>query len=150
MTKDVLISISGIHMVEGDESGEDVELITTGTYYVKNGTRYLLYDEVMEGLDQPVKNVVKIREDSLEIIKRGGVNVHMTFRRGMTVMSSYVTPFGELMVGITTEKLRKEETEDRLNLRVDYLLDLNGQQVSRCHIVLGVSSRGEKNPEENK
>ncbi len=147
MTKDVLISITGIHMVEGDESGDDVELITTGTYYVKNGTRYLLYDESMEGLDQPVKNVVKIREDNLEIIKRGGVNVHMTFRRGMTVMSSYATPFGEMLVGITTEKIRQEETEDRLCLRVDYLLDINGQQVSRCHITLNVRSRGEKAPE---
>lgn len=143
MTKDVLISITGIHMVDGDEGGDDVELITTGNYYVKNGTRYLLYDESMEGLDQPVKNVVKLKEDSLEIIKRGGINVHMTFRRGMTVMASYATPFGEMMVGITTERIHVEEENDRLYLRVEYLLDINGQQVSRCHITLDVRSRGE-------
>ena len=45
MTKDVLISISGVHMVDGE--GSDVELVTTGSYYEKNGVRYLLYDELM-------------------------------------------------------------------------------------------------------
>ena len=46
MTKDVLISITGVHTLDGDSG--DVELITTGNYYEKNGVRYLLYDESME------------------------------------------------------------------------------------------------------
>ena len=140
MTKDVLISITGVHTLDGDSG--DVELITTGNYYEKNGVRYLLYDESMEGLDQPVKNVVKIRPDTMEIIKRGGVNVHMTFRRGVTVMASYVTPFGEVLVGITTERIRLEETDGTLCVRVEYILEINGQQVSRCHITLEARSRG--------
>lgn len=140
MTKDVLISITGVHTLDGDSG--DVELITTGNYYEKNGVRYLLYDESMEGLDQPVKNVVKIRPDTMEIIKRGGVNVHMTFRRGVTVMASYVTPFGEMLVGITTERIRLEETDGMLCVRVEYILEINGQQVSRCHITLEARSRG--------
>ncbi|OUQ20129.1 rho guanine nucleotide exchange factor [Lachnoclostridium sp. An14] len=140
MTKDVLISVTGVHTLDGDSG--DVELITTGNYYEKNGVRYLLYDESMEGLDQPVKNVVKIRPDTMEIIKRGGVNVHMTFRRGVTVMASYVTPFGEMLVGITTERIRLEETDGMLCVRVEYILEINGQQVSRCHITLEARSRG--------
>lgn len=140
MTKDVLISITGVHTLDGDSG--DVELITTGNYYEKNGVRYLLYDESMEGLDQPVKNVVKIRPDTMEIIKRGGVNVHMTFRRGVTVMASYVTPFGEMLVGITTERIRLEETDGTLCVRVEYILEINGQQVSCCHITLEARSRG--------
>ena len=140
MTKDVLISITGVHTLDGDSG--DVELITTGNYYEKNGVRYLLYDESMEGLDQPVKNVVKIRPDTMEIIKRGGVNVHMTFRRGVTVMASYVTPYGEMLVGITTERIRLEETDGTLCVRVEYILEINGQQVSRCHITLEARSRG--------
>ena len=35
MTKDVLISISGVQLLEGDTN--DVELITAGAYYNKNG-----------------------------------------------------------------------------------------------------------------
>ena len=65
-----------------DGEGSDVELVTTGNYYEKNGIRYLLYDELMEGLSQPVKNVVKVREDSLEIIRRGEIHAHMTLKKG--------------------------------------------------------------------
>ena len=63
MTKEVLISVTGMHMMDGDSS--DVELVTTGKYYVKNGIRYILYDESIDGLEQPVKNVVKVRDDSM-------------------------------------------------------------------------------------
>ena len=145
MTKDVLISISGIHMTDGEDS--DVELVTTGSYYEKNGVRYLLYDELMESLDQPVENVVKIRENSLEIIRRGEIQAHMTFRRGMTVMAGYRTPYGEMMVEITTEEIRITEENDSLAVRVEYMLGINGQQISRCSIVLEARSRMAAAPE---
>lgn len=50
MTKDVLISISGLHFdMEGDNgNGEPVEIITPASYYLKNGKHYVLYDEVVE------------------------------------------------------------------------------------------------------
>ena len=139
MTKDVLISISGVHMVDGE--GSDVELVTTGSYYEKNGVRYLLYDELMEGLKEPVKNVVKIREDSLEIIRRGEVHAQAESHMGVTIMSSYRTPYGEMLVGITTEKIGVEQEEDDLTVRVVYVLDVNGQQISRCEIALEARSR---------
>ena len=47
MTKDVLISISGLQFAEGENS-EPVEVITSGSYYKKNGKHYILYDEVAE------------------------------------------------------------------------------------------------------
>ena len=139
MTKEVLISVTGMHMMDGDSS--DVELVTTGKYYVKNGIRYILYDESIDGLEQPVKNVVKVRDDSMEVIRRGGFQVHMTFKRGMTLMASYATPFGEMSVGITTGSIQVAGEEDSLHVHAEYLLDMNGQQISRCRIALEVRSR---------
>ena len=49
MTKDVLITISGIQMM--DEEDSDVEMIVRGDYYQKNGKHYILYEEVMEGFE---------------------------------------------------------------------------------------------------
>ena len=62
MTKDVLISISGLHFEVGGESGEGepVEIITPASYYLKNGKHYVLYDEVVEGVPGTVKNTIKI------------------------------------------------------------------------------------------
>jgi len=79
MTKDVLITISGMQMADGENS--DIEMITTGDYYQKNGKHYVLYDEVLEGFDGIVKNTIKIQDDGLDIIKKGVANVHMAFEK---------------------------------------------------------------------
>ena len=42
MTKDVLITISGVQMLDDDD--EDVEMVTRGDYYQKNGKHYIMYD----------------------------------------------------------------------------------------------------------
>lgn len=51
MTRDVMVSVSGIHTVDG-ESG-DVAVVTSGIYYKKNGKHYIIYDEFQEGLELP-------------------------------------------------------------------------------------------------
>ena len=55
MTKDVLISISGLQFA-GGENSEPVEVITSGSYYKKNGRHYILYDEVAEDTAGTTKN----------------------------------------------------------------------------------------------
>ena len=52
MTKDVLISISGVQLLEGDTN--DVELITAGDYYNKNGKHYIRYEEIQEGVEDVI------------------------------------------------------------------------------------------------
>lgn len=139
MTRDVLISISGIQMVEDDDNA--VEMITAGDYFMKNGNHYILYDEIQEGVDGVIKNTIKIRPSGLDIIKRGGSSVHMTFEKNKKNMSCYATPFGELMIGLNTNDIQIEEEEDRLKVRVAYSLDINYQHVSECNIVLDIHSK---------
>ena len=62
MTKDVLISISGLQFA-GGENSEPVEVITSGSYYKKNGRHYILYDEVAEDTAGTPKNIIKIGDD---------------------------------------------------------------------------------------
>ena len=69
MTKDVLITISGSQVTDGENS--DVEMIIAGTYYLKNGKHYVTYEEVMEGYGGVVRNTIKIQPDSMDIIKTG-------------------------------------------------------------------------------
>ena len=58
MTKDVLITISGIQMI--DEEDSDVEMIVRGDYYQKNGKHYILYEEMMEGFTGKVLSLIHI------------------------------------------------------------------------------------------
>lgn len=139
MTKDVLISISGMQISDGDSG--DVELITTGSYYKKNGKHYVVYDEVLEGNEGVVKNTIKIHPDRLDIIRRGSASVHMTFQQDRKNISCYATPFGDMMVGIQTNQVVVKEDEDSLKVQVEYSLDLNYQHVSECNIVMDICSK---------
>jgi uncharacterized beta-barrel protein YwiB (DUF1934 family) len=67
MTKDVLITIRGVHTM--DEEDNDVEMIVRGDYYQKNGKHYVLYEELLEGFKEPVKNIIKITPTSMDITK---------------------------------------------------------------------------------
>ena len=51
MTKEVLVTISGLQFSPETEN-ESVELITSGSYYKKNGKHYIIYDEVNEGFSE--------------------------------------------------------------------------------------------------
>ncbi|WP_024291955.1 DUF1934 domain-containing protein [Lacrimispora indolis] len=139
MTRDVLISISGMQIAEDDNN--TVEMITAGDYFLKNGNHYILYDEIQEDTGGVTKNTIKIRRSGLDIIKRGCASVHMTFEKDKKNMSCYATPFGELMIGISTKDIQIHEAEDSLKVRVAYSLDINYQHVSECNIVLDIHSK---------
>ena len=65
MTKDVLISVSGLQM--GEEKPEQIEVISKGNFYQKNGYSYVFYDEVIEGFDQRVRNMIKFKNGALHV-----------------------------------------------------------------------------------
>ena len=96
MEKDVLISIRGLQYLMDEESGEQepVEVMTTGSYYKKNGHHFLIYDEATEGFDMMTHNMIKFTENALEVRKRGLIDVHMIFEEDKKNISFYHTPYG--------------------------------------------------------
>ncbi len=141
MTKDVLITISGTQFTDGENG--DVELITAGSYYRKNGKHYITYDEVMEGFDGVIRNTIKIQPDSMDIIKSGIANVHMSFERNKKRLTCYATPMGDMMVGLNTRNILVDETDDSLKVRVEYSLDINYEHVSECNIMVDIQSKAQ-------
>lgn len=153
MTKEVLISISGLHFdMEGNaEEGEPVEIITPASYYLKNGKHYILYDEVVEGVPGVIKNTVKITGDSsFEIRKSGIANAHMVFEKNRMNMTAYNTPFGEMMIGIHTRDIETTVAEDEISVGITYSLDVNNEPLSDCEIkVKIVPCKGRSEHERN-
>lgn len=139
MTKDVLVSISGAHVVDGDNNS--VEMITAGSYYFKNGRHYVLYDEMIDGIEGPVRNTIKIGNEAVDVIKSGSTRSHMVFEKQKMNVSCYATPYGQMMVGVNTNSIEVEEAEDKLLVRVDYTLDVNYEPMSQCRLVMDIRSK---------
>ncbi|MCI5869221.1 MAG: DUF1934 domain-containing protein [Dorea sp.] len=146
MTKDVLLSISGLHYdmtgtIEDNEDNEPIEVITPATYYLKNGKHYVVYDEVVEGMPGTIKNKVRITEDQkLEIMKSGVSNAHMVFEKDKINMTQYETPYGELMLGVHTKDMKVIVTENLIEVRVNYALDINSEPVADCNISMNIKA----------
>lgn len=141
MTKDVLITISGMQMIDGDNS--DIEMITTGAYYRKNGKHYITYEEILEGYEGKIRNLIKIQPNSMDIIKSGLTNVHMSFEKNKKRLTCYATPMGDMMVGLSTKSILVSEQEDNLNVKVEYSLDINYEHISECNIQVDIQSRSQ-------
>ncbi len=139
MTKDVIVKISGLQAMNGDQ--DSLEVITAGDYYLRNGRHYIVYEETMEGFEGSTRNIMKVSRDKMDILKSGNVNAHMVFETNQKATTRYVTPLGEMVVGMSTNRIDLEEQEDRLKISVNYSLDINYDHVSDCNIVVDVCSR---------
>lgn len=141
MTKEVLVSVQGLqNSPEGQN--DTVETISPGVYYFKNGKHYFIYEEVMEGQQETIKNMVKVSKDHMELTKKGAVSVHMLFERNKKNVTYYHTPFGSLMIGIDAYYVNIRETDHEITVEVEYALDINNEHVSNCHIRLLAQAQG--------
>ena len=147
MTKEVLLSISGLHYdvptESAEEDNEPIEVITPATYYYKNGKHYIIYEELVEGLPGTIKNKVRISEGMLEIIKSGISNFHMVFEKDKINMTPYETPYGELLVGVDTRDMKMDIQENEIDIHILYDLDINGEKVADSEITMSVRAKQE-------
>lgn len=139
MTKDVLVSVSSFQSAQ-DET-EHMEVINKGNYYKKNDFHYVVYDEMMEGFDQPIKSMMKFKEGVLTVTKKGLLNVNMVFEESRKNNCCYATPYGDMMLGIDTTSVEMTEEEDRIVVNACYSLEANYEHLAECEIHMEICSK---------
>ena len=149
MTKDVLVSISGLQMAVNDMENNDdepIEVLSSGTYYFKNGKHYVFFEEVAEGMQGVTKTQIKWKDtEFLEVSKKGLSNVHMVFEKNRKNRCYYNTPFGQLNMGIFMTEMMVDEKEDDIQIRARYSLDVNYEQLAECTIRIRICPKNAKN-----
>ena len=138
MTKDVIVSVSGVQI---DVDDEPIELVTVGTYYLKNGKHYVLYEEQPEDEGPITKNVVKFYEGHFEMTKKGGNHAFLVFDQGQKTSMVYQTMVGPLHIDVLTKELSIVEKEEEIQVHVQYSLDINYNFVSQCDVYFRVQAR---------
>lgn len=141
MTKDVMIAIRGLQFLEGDEE-DNIETLQQGEFFLRNGSRYLVFDEYQEGFQEPVKTTLKYKDGEMVLTRRGVLNVQMVFAEGRKNTTRYQTPYGVMMIGIDTSRVVFSEDEHGFKLDVNYTLEANYQYVADCHIRIEVREKG--------
>lgn len=141
MNKDVLIHVRGLQMMETDDAQEPIEIVVPGQYYFRNGSHYLRYEEMLDDAAETTVNYIKMSPNGVEVRKQGQVNVHMVFEEGKKNKTFYNTPYGTLQMGISATGLELKESEDGIQMKVDYALDMNEEHVADCYLTVQAQSK---------
>lgn len=150
MTKEVLIKISGIQesRLEGEkgEPGEEIEVVMPATYYLKNGKHYILYDEVVEGSAEGIKNTLKITgTEQVDMMKSGATNAHMVYEMYKKTQTYYQTPYGQMLVSFYTTAMNIQIEEDEINIKINYEMEVDYQPFADCVIRINILSKEKAN-----
>lgn len=133
MTKDIILTISGLHDTDGDVDAP-IETMTPAQYYMKNGKHYVVFDEMLEGLEGTIKSTIKFTEKHVELIRNGAASTRMIFEPGKENMVIYQTPMGPLSISLYTEEIIAEIEEEKISLQIEYSLKTEGVVVSESTV----------------
>lgn len=129
MTKEIILTISGLHTNDG-ETGDPIEVVTPAQYFLKNGKHYVLFDEVMEGVEGEIKSTLKMTEDRVELIRNGAATARMIFEENQEYSTIYQTPMGPLSLSLYTDRIAAELEEEQMNVEIEYSLKAEGAVIS--------------------
>ena len=125
MKKEIMISIEGKQKADG-QSLQPIELLTEGTYYLKNGTHYISYKESDLTGFSGCTTTLKIKDEIVSMTRFGDSNTHFEFVRGRNFTTHYDTPYGSFSVDVLPDKVDVALEESEGSVALAYSLELGG------------------------
>ncbi|MDD3223450.1 MAG: DUF1934 domain-containing protein [Clostridium sp.] len=122
-----IISVSSNQME--DEKEEPISVVTPGLFYIKNEIYYVRYEETeISGMEGTI-TTLKIKSDSLTMLRKGTTNAKMEFKKGLDNVSMYDTPYGTLQITTHTKVADIFINEEGGSVHIEYDMDISGQKV---------------------
>jgi len=125
--KDVIISLKG---TQDDGNGKDeIELVTEGRYYKKNGSYFVSYKETeltgMEG----TTTTLKIEGNKVTMLRFGATNTQLIFEKGIRHMCCYETEFGAFTVGVRSKRVDVDISDSGGKISAQYQLEVDNAAI---------------------
>jgi uncharacterized beta-barrel protein YwiB (DUF1934 family) len=115
---------------------ETVVLEANGLYYLKGNHVYLTFEEEQEY--GKIKNIVKIRDDEVVVLRSGAIQMRHTFQKNKETIGTYESIAGQWTMKTKTEQVlyRYNEKAKKGELFFSYILQLENEQVGRHAITI--------------
>ncbi|MDD5922886.1 MAG: DUF1934 domain-containing protein [Eubacteriales bacterium] len=128
-TKDIILKIKGKQFI-GEESEGNVEFVTNGRLYRRNGATYLVYEDSELSGFPGCTTTIRLDGDSIRMKRYGkdaGYDTGMEFRKGKRLTSQYDTPYGSFAMEVMTNGVRNDLSEKGTGfISIDYDLSIEG------------------------
>ena len=127
--RDITLKITGKQIYENREE-DQMEFVTEGQLYQKNGAVYMIYDESELSGMKGCKTTLKLDGDNLRMkrIGQSGAGTEMYFEENRRFSSTYNTPYGPMDLEILTRSVVNQFDMETLsgNVAVCYDVSLHG------------------------
>lgn len=140
MINGVMLTIKGVQKYPGEEPQEMITQVPA-EYFQRGQSQYVMFEETQEGFTENVKSMLKIKNNCVELTKKGLIQSHMTFVPEILYVSEYKTPFGGMQMGVRTKELRILDTEELIQIYIKYLLESEEQVIADCSIQITIREK---------
>ncbi|MBQ6706894.1 MAG: DUF1934 domain-containing protein [Clostridia bacterium] len=136
---DVTIQVTGTQQVDGES--DTVELITDGTMTKTAEETTLCYNETEATGMAGTVTTLHIQPSKVTLERRGANAGLLVLEHNKRHSCSYMTPVGQMMLGVFTDQMQQNLTEGLGTLSLSYTLDVGGRVLSRQLLKIKVSER---------
>ena len=137
MTKDVIISVEGKQIVDGEEDVN--ETIAQGTYYNRGGKHYIIYDTYDD--DSKIENMIKFNEDIVEVSRKGEITGKLIYEAGKKKRSLYTTPVGDMLMELDTHDINIDCQDEKIEAQIFFEIFVEGDKVSDNEVKIIVKEK---------
>lgn len=131
MDNKYIVSIKGLQEYDNEDENTDISLTTEAEFELQDGVYFIDYEESeITGLEG-TKTSIEIGDNYVSLLRNGSVNTQMLFMKDRKTSSYYNTPYGDFMIGIFTDNLDIDITNNGGRVNVDYYLDINNSRTSK-------------------
>ena len=128
MKKDAVIRIVSMQRTEnGDNVGE---MTVVGTVTYGDEENIIEYIENNEETGPEETTITVFKNDTVSIVRRGQFSSEMMVEKNARHHTFYVTPYGELTMGIYGNQVEWSKDDNGATLKMKYSLDFNNGFVS--------------------
>lgn len=128
------VRIHLITTVKRDDDSERYEMVLFGRCYRRNDTLYLKYDEAQE--EGVIHTLLKAAPNSMSLLRKGAVEMKMSFQPHEQMEGSHVSEFGSLLLSTHTKEMMLQEDAQACqgNIGLRYDLYMQGAFAGEYHM----------------
>ena len=137
--KNAIIKIIDRHVQDGEEF--ECELTTSGRFEVTENGCKVSYNETDEALINSVTTLDVEGSQKIIMTRTGKYNTEMIIEKDRRHTCFYVTPYGELVMGIFAQCIKNEVDENGGKLHFSYTIDFNNTPASENELTVAVTPK---------
>lgn len=137
-----LITINDTHKTDGQVESSELETVAEVCGAENDYT--IEYDEQSEEM-KGCHTTVHVTDGScVHITRKGSYSTELKMDKGKRNQCCYITPVGQISMGVFTSRVISEFTEKNIKLDFTYTLDFNNELISKNRVRIAATNKEAK------